>query len=95
MSPLQRAVQWQRRAAIWHQLAATSPDAEEAKRSQLAARRASSMARWLLGMGTRCPACGGSGLQPEDHGMGMVEYLGCTCCEATGVLPSYLRMVAP
>lgn len=36
------------------------------------------VARW-------CEECGGSGLVPEDHGQGMVEYLGCPDCMGTGI----------
>lgn len=32
-----------------------------------------------------CKACEGSGVVPEDHGMGNIEYLGCTACAGTGL----------
>lgn len=31
-----------------------------------------------------CQDCYGSGVEPQNHGQGNIEYLGCTMCEATG-----------
>ena len=31
-----------------------------------------------------CGTCEGSGITPEDHGQGMIEYLGCQDCMALG-----------
>lgn len=32
----------------------------------------------------KCPTCNGSGVQPEYHGQGLTEYLGCIDCSGTG-----------
>lgn len=35
-------------------------------------------------LATECPSCDGSGAVPENHGQGLVEWLGCPDCHATG-----------
>lgn len=48
---------------------------------------------WMAALGRaldavlQCETCSGSGATPEDHGAGMVEYLGCQDCAATGRIP--------
>ena len=35
-----------------------------------------------------CPTCDGTGTHAENHGMGMIETLGCHDCEGTGSIPA-------